>query len=200
MVRWMCYIVGAALFARIGWLYLRAPTPRRRAHNPLTIPAEWVPGFPTERVSVKSVPYDFGRPLSDRECPSCGHAFSTAPTRQRKCPRCHQFLGRIHRHEGGVALLNEVEFSKYQKAIERAFSEQMRVRNRQIFNYNRERALSVGSVSYIWRRLADDECENCRVSSDREFRWDQGLPLGHAGTCIQCPEGYCRCYAEAVIP
>lgn len=76
-----------------------------------------------------------------------------------------------------------------------------RDKRRKIFEFDRERAEMAGCKSYIWRTAGDgDECEVCAKRNGKRFSYRKEPPHGHASICTACPQGYCRCYAEPIIP
>ncbi len=77
----------------------------------------------------------------------------------------------------------------------------MRDKSLKIFNFDRDRAEYVGCKFYIWRTVGDgDVCEVCAQRDGKRFSYRKEPPHGHAGICTACPQGYCRCYAEPIIP
>lgn len=56
----------------------------------------------------------------------------------------------------------------------------------------------VGSKKYIWR--GSDCCPNCDKQNGKTFSWARPPKTGHPGEGKLCPNGYCRCWAEVIIP
>ncbi|MDE2134687.1 MAG: hypothetical protein KGM97_06725 [Alphaproteobacteria bacterium] len=69
------------------------------------------------------------------------------------------------------------------------------------FRQERAQAHRVGSRLYIWRSAGDsDVCPACAASDGKRFDWNVSPPHGHPGEAECITNGYCRCYAEAVLP
>lgn len=63
------------------------------------------------------------------------------------------------------------------------------------------KAERVGSTSYIWRSAGDSGCcESCAKNNGKTFQWKKPPRTGHPGEGRCCANGYCRCYAEVIIP
>lgn len=72
---------------------------------------------------------------------------------------------------------------------------------RQSFDRDKQHAIHIGSKYYLWRTSKDgDVCPACAKNNGKRFRWDQAPPHLHPGHSEVCKEGYCRCYAQAVLP
>lgn len=184
---WILLVLVVAALAGGVWRWLRAP------RKPTLDRAS--------RANVRSVAFDFGRATSDQVCPYCSFAFDAPPTRRRKCPKCKQSICRATLMDGRRALLTEEEGARFYAALSAEFAAQMRERNRQTFNRARAQALGIGSPGYIWRTSRDgDVCPACTANEGRRFDWDRPPAHGHAGICDACTEGYCRCWAEAIVP
>ena len=57
-----------------------------------------------------------------------------------------------------------------------------------------------GATHYIWRSCLDsDVCETCKKNDGKKFSWNNSPKSGHPGEGKCCPEGICRCYAEAIF-
>jgi hypothetical protein len=77
----------------------------------------------------------------------------------------------------------------------------IRERGRQAFERDKQSALRAGSKFYLWRTSNDgDVCPACAKNNGKRFRWDKAAPHLHPGHSETCKEGYCRCYAEALLP
>lgn len=69
------------------------------------------------------------------------------------------------------------------------------------FRQERAQARRVGSRSYIWRSVGDsDVCSVCVANNGKQFNWNVSPPHGHPGEGECSTNGYCRCYAEVVLP
>lgn len=69
------------------------------------------------------------------------------------------------------------------------------------FRETRTRARYVGSTSYVWRSAGDaDVCSVCAANDGKRFGWNAAPPHGHPGEAECSTNGYCRCYAEVVLP
>ena len=82
-----------------------------------------------------------------------------------------------------------------------AFNAEMRKRNKSVFALDKKRAISIGVTHYVWRSTGDaDVCEICKANDGKVFAYNEKPEHGHAG-CGNCKtNGYCRCYAEAILP
>lgn len=90
---------------------------------------------------------------------------------------------------------------KLRRADPAAAAQGMREKNGKLFLFNRERAGLAGATHYRWRTAGDsDVCEVCAKRNGKKFAYHQAPPQGHAGICTACPQGFCRCYAEPIIP
>ena len=88
-----------------------------------------------------------------------------------------------------------------QEADWQSYCQQMRKTMGAGFQRDRQNALGVGSTKYIWRSTGDtDVCIACAKKNGRRFTWTSGLSGGHPDESDSCETGWCRCYAEAVIP
>lgn len=62
-------------------------------------------------------------------------------------------------------------------------------------------AQRIGSKEFFWRSADDgDTCPECQKNDGKKFRWDNPPKAGLPGVGNCCPDGQCRCYAEAIIP
>lgn len=81
------------------------------------------------------------------------------------------------------------------------FAQRMRELGRKYFEDARGKGLFVGSKKYIWRTAGDlDVCPTCAKNAGKRFSWSSPPPNGHPGEGECSTNGYCRCYAEPVIP
>lgn len=62
----------------------------------------------------------------------------------------------------------------------------------------RIKAERVGSKGYIWHE--SDCCDVCKRNDGKTFSWSKPPKTGHPGEGILCRNGYCRCWAEVIIP
>lgn len=73
--------------------------------------------------------------------------------------------------------------------------------NAALFTFEKARAELAGCVAYTWRTAGDaDVCEVCRSRDGLRFHYADEPEHGHAGICRACPQGWCRCVAEPIIP
>ena len=87
------------------------------------------------------------------------------------------------------------------RADEDRYLADMRLRSTQAFLRDRKNAVGIGSKKYIWRTCGDgDVCRACERNEGERFLWEQSPAIGHPGECQVCEIGFCRCYAEAVLP
>lgn len=78
---------------------------------------------------------------------------------------------------------------------------QMAAKNAKLFAFERVRAEAVGCTAYTWRATGDaGMCEVCQSRNGLRFRYADEPEHGHAGVCRACPQGWCRCYAEPIMP
>lgn len=56
----------------------------------------------------------------------------------------------------------------------------------------------VGSSGYVWQ--GSDCCPACDKQVGKRFLWSKPPRTGHPGEGKLCPNGYCRCWAEVIIP
>lgn len=56
----------------------------------------------------------------------------------------------------------------------------------------------VGYKRYIWH--GDDCCPSCNRQNGKTYAWSKPPKTGHPGEGKLCPNGYCRCWAEVIIP
>lgn len=56
----------------------------------------------------------------------------------------------------------------------------------------------VGAKRYIWH--GDDCCPSCNRQNGKIYAWSKPPKTGHPGEGKLCPNGYCRCWAEVIIP
>ncbi len=84
----------------------------------------------------------------------------------------------------------KIDNDTYQKALGNKF--------RRIAKADRIKAERVGSTGYIWR--GDDCCERCERNNGKKFKWNNPPTTGHPGEGLQCENGYCRCWAETIVP
>lgn len=81
------------------------------------------------------------------------------------------------------------------------YHRQLQAKGQEVFERDRANARMAGSVKYRWRSCGDlDVCLRCSKNNGRLFSWAVEPPGGHPGCSTACPDGACRCYAEAVIP
>ncbi|WP_421595713.1 hypothetical protein [Rahnella sp. PD4] len=69
---------------------------------------------------------------------------------------------------------------------------------RKLAKADRVKAERIGSTSYIWH--GDDCCDECNKNDGKRFKWSSPPATGHPGEGIKCKNGYCRCWAETIIP
>ncbi len=82
-----------------------------------------------------------------------------------------------------------------------AFLDDMRAKGMRHFEFNRSRAEMIGATHYIWRTaLGRGCCPTCAAYEGKFFAFDVPPPSGHPGHVGGCLPGYCRCYAEPVLP
>ena len=87
------------------------------------------------------------------------------------------------------------------EADDKEYARQLRLKFTAGFEETRRQAQSIGSKKYIWRSCGDfDVCPVCAKKDGKRFAWDITPKGGHAGCSDSCPEGWCRCYAEPVLP
>lgn len=81
-----------------------------------------------------------------------------------------------------------------------AYNAEIRKNRKATFELDKKRALMAGSTHYVWRSIGDsDTCDICKENDGKMFAWNEKPAHGHAG-CGNCKKnGYCRCYAEAVL-
>jgi len=80
------------------------------------------------------------------------------------------------------------------------FRAELRRKSEAGFRYSRRRAVAIGSRYYIWRTSRDSGvCDVCQSREGKKFSWHAEPTHGHAGATDCCPDGYCRCYPEAVF-
>lgn len=90
--------------------------------------------------------------------------------------------------------------AEFEQAMARYIGE-LRTKASAAFQRDRASAQYVGSKFYTWRISGDsDVCDVCKANNGKKYRWTAKVAHGHPGECTACPAGYCRCYAEAVIP
>lgn len=78
---------------------------------------------------------------------------------------------------------------------------QMADKNAKLFAFERSRAEAAGCVAYTWRTAGDaDVCEACSARDGKRFLYAVAPEHGHAGVCSACPQGWCRCIAEPILP
>ncbi|HAN8704337.1 TPA: hypothetical protein IGN17_002522 [Escherichia coli] len=56
----------------------------------------------------------------------------------------------------------------------------------------------VGSSGYIWQ--GSDCCPACDKQVGKKFMWSKPPKTGHPGEGKLCPNGYCRCWSEVIVP
>ncbi|MEH4267092.1 hypothetical protein [Klebsiella aerogenes] len=56
----------------------------------------------------------------------------------------------------------------------------------------------IGAKSYIWH--GDDCCHYCNKQNGKRYYWSKPPKTGHPGEGRLCPNGYCRCWAEVIVP
>ncbi|EEL9428670.1 hypothetical protein GMF88_12680 [Salmonella enterica] len=67
--------------------------------------------------------------------------------------------------------------------------------------FERIRAQRIGSKKFIWHSAGDSGCcPECAKNNGKKFLWDKPPKTGLPGEGKCCPDGKCRCWAEAVIP
>ena len=80
------------------------------------------------------------------------------------------------------------------------YKKEMREKMASISKFDRERALSVGCKSFIWRAVKDaGTCTECAANDGRRFSYEKPPKIGYPGD-HDCPTGWCRCFAEPIIP
>lgn len=80
------------------------------------------------------------------------------------------------------------------------YHRQLQAKGQEVFERDRANARMAGSVKYRWRSCGDfNTCHRCAKNNGRLFSWDIDPPGGHPGCGSDCPNGTCRCFAEAVI-
>ncbi|CAH0447283.1 hypothetical protein LMG10661_03349 [Ralstonia syzygii subsp. syzygii] len=90
--------------------------------------------------------------------------------------------------------------TKEEMAIARAeLVEKMRVEGLERAVREKAQQTAIGVEHYIWRGNVCD-CPACEANDGKRFRWDKPPRTGHPGECTSCNDGYCKCYAEAIIP
>lgn len=78
---------------------------------------------------------------------------------------------------------------------------QMAGKNATLFAFERSRAEAAGCVAYTWRAAGGaDVCATCRARDGKRFLYAVEPEHGHAGVCSACPQGWCRCVAEPILP
>ena len=86
-------------------------------------------------------------------------------------------------------------------ADEARYLTEVRLHHRAAFERDRKNAYLAGSKTYIWRTCADGNvCALCSRKNGKRFRWDVQPDQGHPGACLSCTLGFCRCFAEPVLP
>jgi len=81
------------------------------------------------------------------------------------------------------------------------FAYELRLKGCLSFDLTRRRAVEVGSKGYRWRSAGDEDvCSICARHDGKFFGWDAPPPCGPPGTHSLCPQGYCRCYPEVILP
>ncbi|WP_390885775.1 phage minor head protein [Cupriavidus gilardii] len=77
------------------------------------------------------------------------------------------------------------------------------IRRNAIASFERDKAAatSVGSSKYVWRSCRDEDvCPICAKNDGKKFSWNKVPTHGHPGYGTCGVHGYCRCYAEAILP
>ena len=88
-----------------------------------------------------------------------------------------------------------------QAAAQEVYQATMRERTVHSFRFARARAVGIGSPGYTWRSSRDAQtCPRCRSLEGKRFGWGKPPAGGHPGENGCCPDGWCRCWAEAVLP
>ena len=78
---------------------------------------------------------------------------------------------------------------------------QLADKNAKLFAFEKGHAEAAGCIAYTWRTTGDAAvCEVCRTRNGLRFLYADEPEHGHAGVCRACPQGWCRCYAEPVLP
>jgi uncharacterized protein with gpF-like domain len=86
------------------------------------------------------------------------------------------------------------------EADQKRYAEEMRRNSIAHSEFDRNRALSIGCKSYIWRAAGDgDTCAECARNNGKRFSYRRRPKIGHPGEHA-CPMGWCRCYAEPNVP
>ena len=70
------------------------------------------------------------------------------------------------------------------------------------FRCDRARAVQLGSKSYVWQSSGADggACKRCQSLQGKEFAWGSPPEGGHPGESACCEIGWCRCWANPVLP
>jgi hypothetical protein len=77
------------------------------------------------------------------------------------------------------------------------YKKEMREKCRYIGAFNRQRAQSVGSKTFIWRTARDAAvCSECQNLNGKRISYQRPPKIGFPGE-HECQTGWCRCYAEA---
>ncbi len=85
----------------------------------------------------------------------------------------------------------EADADRYKKEMREKFS--------YISKFDRDRALSIGCKSFIWRTAKDGSvCTECARNEGRRFSYKNPPKIGYPGD-HECPMGWCRCYAEPIV-
>ncbi|HDY8287640.1 TPA: hypothetical protein RRG66_002073 [Klebsiella pneumoniae] len=71
----------------------------------------------------------------------------------------------------------------------------------ELARFEKIRSQRVGSKKFIWHSAGDARCcQECARNNGKKFKWDKPPITGLPGEGKCCPDGKCRCWAEAVIP
>lgn len=78
---------------------------------------------------------------------------------------------------------------------------EMRIAKAATATRDQRRAEEIGVTHYIWRSAGDERvCPTCAKNDGRRFSWSKPPASGHPGLTTCCDMGWCRCYAEAILP
>lgn len=106
-----------------------------------------------------------------------------------------ELLRRIEKPKRGRHLSEE------QKAAEqKRYAREMRERFTLQSQYNIRRTVKAGITHYRWSTCKDERtCEECQKLEGRTFAYASPPPGGHPGQRQDCPRGWCRCVAMAIV-
>ena len=91
--------------------------------------------------------------------------------------------------------------TKNQQAEDLAqYERDMRAKGRAISERDQANSDLVGATHYICRTSRDGAvCRTCAKKEGKKFAW-RDTRHGRPGDSGQCQGGYCRCYAEPIVP